>query len=100
MARKYNITRQEFEAVAAIQGYRCSICNEVRKLTIDHDHNCCGYRGSCGRCIRGLICSHCNSILGMADDNTAILSAASAYLNQAAEVAVPWGLDRTADHTQ
>ena len=31
---------------------------------IDHDHSCCPESRSCGQCIRGVICSGCNTMLG------------------------------------
>lgn len=80
MLNKYNITLDEYNAIAKAQDYRCLICSRVRKLTIDHDHNCCPDKGSCGECIRGLICSQCNTILGMCNDDVSILTAAIAYL--------------------
>jgi hypothetical protein len=32
--------------------------------TIDHDHVCCPGRKSCGACVRGPVCSACNTRLG------------------------------------
>jgi len=40
----------------------CEICGDKpeRSLHIDHDHNCCNGRESCGVCVRGIVCNGCN----------------------------------------
>lgn len=46
----------------------------------------CGGEGpfgkKCGKCFRGLIHGHCNSLLGYAKDNVSILEAAVRYLKK------------------
>jgi hypothetical protein len=53
----------------------CGICKQpetltmlgkVRRLCIDHDHNCCP--AGCKRCIRGLLCYDCNKKLGVVEN--------------------------------
>jgi hypothetical protein len=50
-------------------------------LVVDHDHDCCPGPFSCGRCIRGLICTLCNTALGMVRSDTKIAEAMITYLN-------------------
>lgn len=80
--RRYGITPEEYAAASA-RG--CDICGaKDRNLHVDHDHNCCGPRAwpVCGKCVRGLICGHCNRALGMFGDSVAALNAAIEYLNR------------------
>lgn len=80
---RYGITKERYEAIWLAQGERCPIClsSETEGLHIDHDHSCCPGKKSCGSCVRGLLCSSCNLLLGHAKDNRATLKAAVAYLS-------------------
>jgi hypothetical protein len=55
--------------------YRDMVC-------VDHDHTCCSEEGSCGKCVRGLIHRHCNTLLGLALEDPSILRAAVTYLER------------------
>lgn len=82
--QQYNLTREDFEKLLSSQGNRCACCGEaspgLRDWNVDHDHNCCPGKESCGKCIRGLLCSHCNPMLGFAKDNISRLQSAINYL--------------------
>lgn len=85
--RRYNLTPDEYLALLAAQGGGCAVCAEAptasRRLVIDHDHSCCADRArSCGKCVRGLLCAACNSMLGMAKDNTSTLLSGISYLTK------------------
>ena len=84
--RRYGITLDDFDALFEKQGGRCAICrstspsNGGRDWSIDHDHSCCPQAGSCGRCVRGILCTRCNGGLGSFGDDPERLSAAIDYL--------------------
>ena len=85
LKKKYNMTVAEYESLVAAQGDSCAICGTTdrrgKSWHIDHDHSCCPGDSSCGRCVRGLLCSICNQALGMARDDVAILASMIDYLN-------------------
>lgn len=62
----------------------CLICKnperDGKRLSVDHDHSCCDGAYSCGKCIRGLLCSRCNKTLGMVEDNIDYLNSMIEYL--------------------
>ena len=64
------------------QQTKCFVCEETpgKALCVDHDHNCCPTKTSCGKCIRGLICGNCNSALGHAKDDPERLRKLADYL--------------------
>ncbi|BCP41481.1 hypothetical protein MINTMi27_15740 [Mycobacterium intracellulare] len=68
--KKYNITATDYLAMLERQGGACALCRmspNDRVLVIDHDHKCCDRQGSCGKCVRGLLCYRCNNGLGFVE---------------------------------
>jgi hypothetical protein len=85
--KKYNLSLDDYHELLKSQDYSCKICNGKdtsyrKRLSVDHDHNCCPGEGSCGKCIRGLLCHHCNSGLGNAKDSVEILQKMINYLQK------------------
>ena len=71
----YGIAPEQFDAMAASQGFACAICKIVpnKTLHVDHDHKT-------GR-VRGLLCAQCNSAIGLLKENTEFLARAISYLS-------------------
>ena len=73
---KYGVDSEWFRNQLVGQACRCAICGYVmapgRDTQIDHDH-------LTGK-VRGLLCGHCNRILGLAGDSPRIRQAAVRYL--------------------
>lgn len=85
--KKHGISYDDYLKMYNDQDGKCKICLSEEKsyrsrLSIDHDHSCCPGEGSCGKCIRGLLCSNCNMFLGNAKDSIEILQAAIHYLQK------------------
>jgi len=82
--KKYQLQPAEFEAMLEVQGNACAICSgqftDKRVPHVDHDHNCCPGQKSCGVCVRGLLCSPCNTGIGLLKDDTQRLRQAILYL--------------------
>lgn len=80
LCKKRGITVETYEAMLAAQGGVCALCKTKRPvgksgsdaLYIDHCHKT--------NKVRGLLCMHCNSALGMVDDNPFLLDAMAAYI--------------------
>lgn len=70
---KYGISYDEFVSLANDQDNRCKICSKKRKLVLDHCHT--------HNHLRGLLCSQCNSALGLFGDSIDSLHAAIGYLS-------------------
>lgn len=76
--QKYGISQAEYEALLSSQNGKCGICftgTPTRgTFAVDHCHDT-------GR-IRGLLCSTCNSGIGLLKDKLEILEAAVAYMRR------------------
>ena len=70
---KYGITLDQYNSMLAAQSGRCSICGSVKEvLFVDHCHES-------GR-VRELLCSSCNSALGLFRDSVIAVKRAHEYL--------------------
>lgn len=73
--RKYGMTIEQFNAMAATQNHRCASCGDrAYRLVVDHDHET-------GR-VRSLLCDCCNRGLGSFRDDASRLESAIAYLRR------------------
>lgn len=66
--QKYKMTGQEYDSRVKEQRGRCAICEEERKLCVDHCHDT-------GK-NRELLCSQCNAALGLLKTVSTIRKAA------------------------
>jgi len=82
--KKYGLTRDQYVDLEKSQNNVCKICGESetkrKRLSVDHDHSCCSGISSCGKCIRGLLCSRCNMVLGQVNDDKNLLEKMIKYL--------------------
>lgn len=72
---KYGMSVEDFDSMSASQGFACAICKIIPTATlhVDHDHQT-------GK-VRGLLCSKCNTALGLLKDSTEFLARAITYLS-------------------
>jgi hypothetical protein len=66
---RHGLTLDQYATMLAKYDGMCYACQEVTATVIDHDHNCCSGKLSCGTCVRGLLCSNCNTALGLLNDS-------------------------------
>lgn len=82
LLRTYNISADQYDAMLKSQGGTCATCSAVpgsRKFAVDHDHKCCPGNRSCGKCVRGILCTKCNVSLSIVE-NTELLNRFMKYL--------------------
>ena len=86
LSKNFKMSPDTFEAIFNMQGRRCVICRTDTPTghgwTVDHDHACCSGEKSCGKCVRGILCMHCNNMLGCARDRVEVLQAGIDYLKK------------------
>ena len=79
LKRNYGITAVEYDQILLTQAGRCAICRTddpgARRFHVDHDHET--------DAVRGLLCSRCNTALGLFREDPSVMAAAIAYLEEA-----------------
>lgn len=88
LKRRFGFSSDQYVALLFKQGGGCAICgkkpNGGRLFPIDHDHACCPNRESCcGKCIRGILCFHCNVLVGYLEKDKNLIPTCQAYLAKA-----------------
>lgn len=84
---RYGLSVETYLALWAAQGGACAICRETSdeptgpQWHVDHDHRCCAGKTTCGACVRGILCSGCNTGIGGLKDDRENLLRAVAYLD-------------------
>lgn len=87
LKKMYGLTPEQYEEMLAAQGGVCGICKKpetrtyavkgvvrIRPLCVDHCHNS-------GK-VRELLCSHCNTALGLFEDRVELFETAIEYLKR------------------
>jgi len=70
---RYGLSKDDYSNLLTSQNNKCCIClGDLSTACIDHDH-------VTGK-IRGILCHHCNTGLGLFKDNPQILESAIVYL--------------------
>jgi len=74
--KKYGMTPDDWQQLFEAQGGRCPLCERRfgarRGPVVDHDHRT--------GLVRGLLCGHCNTLLGLLHDNADWCERSSKYL--------------------
>ena len=85
LREKYGMTLEDYVELWNKQDGKCWACGQVERikdrtgrvrkwLSVDHDHRT-------GK-IRGLLCHHCNAVLGHANDDIELLKRLTEYLEE------------------
>lgn len=84
LRRVYNISFDRYNEMLMRQNGACICGFEFRDIRgarpcVDHDHTCCSGQKSCGRCVRGLLCSSCNKYLGFIEKKPGLILILTKY---------------------
>lgn len=78
LKHRYGITPDQWEWIFDRQHGRCVCGKKFEKEGksnvphLDHNHKCCPKK-SCGKCVRGMLCFRCNSVLGFLESEPHLL---------------------------
>ena len=83
LKKMYGLTKDDYDRMLLSQGNTCALCHKpeiacktdaktARDLAVDHDH-------ATGK-VRALLCTKCNNVVGVIEENPYILNRVKAYL--------------------
>jgi hypothetical protein len=79
--KRHNMTESLWNQMLNKYQGLCHACKERPAYAIDHDHDCCeGSHSKCGKCIRGILCTQCNTSLGLLKDNKKYIIGLAEYI--------------------
>ena len=81
---RFGLTVEQYDEMLRRQGGVC-ICGTApgaKRLAVDHDWKCCPSKKSCGKCVRGLLCSNCNTALGLLKENKETIAKLLDYMEK------------------
>lgn len=79
----FGISADDYLQMAEDQDYRCAVCRQpetamragkVKRLAVDHDHDTDK--------VRGLLCTRCNTAIGLLRDDPALVFGVARYLTE------------------
>jgi hypothetical protein len=83
---RYDLTQEQYDDMLESQGNRCAICRVPFGVKsspyIDHDRNCCSGSVTCGKCVRGILCSGCNAFAAKIETRIDTIASALNYLTK------------------
>lgn len=79
--KRHHLSKEVFDQMVAKFDGKCYTCKTNNATNIDHDHSCCPGQRSCGKCVRGILCSQCNTALGLVKDSKEVLQSLINYLD-------------------
>lgn len=81
LSKRYSFTKDEYNQMITKQGGKCATCNTAPKgkFQVDHCHS--------SGITRRLLCTNCNTALGLVKENIETLSTMVMYVNYFSELA-------------
>lgn len=82
-AYRHGLTAEVLDAMIGRYQGKCWICKKRDGVVVDHDHFCCNTKdGSCGKCVRGILCRPCNTAIAILGDDEVGITNALDYIIQ------------------